>query len=92
MIITKYLFDQIEKGEIFRVVVTRFQRMHKPIKMKLKFVCIKGHGTQEDWTIYAGKEDQHEEDIAAYGDKTFSEDIIRSICPCDDEVYRLYRY
>lgn len=91
MIITKELFDKIKPGEIFRVVTTRFQNFHEPMEETLTFVCVKAKGDGIDWAIYAKRAGTYVEDIARYGDKVTSEENIRNICPCDDEVFQLYR-
>ena len=87
MHITKAVFDQIQPGEIFRVVTTRWQTIQE--KATLKFVCLKDRSGY-DWVIYAGPPWHHEADIARYGDKVRQPEMIRSICPCDEEVFALY--
>lgn len=91
MQITKEIFDQINPGEIFRVVTTRIQAVHEPMGTTLSFVCVKGRDIGIDWAIYAAREGSHPQDIARYGDKVTSVENIRNICPCDDEVFELYR-
>lgn len=91
MTITKEIFDQLKPGEIFRVVTTRVQNFRDPMEETLTFVCVKAKGDGIDWAIYAKRAGTYAEDIARYGDKVTSEDNIRSICPCDDEVFNLYR-
>lgn len=90
MQLTKAVFDKILPGEIFKVVTTRLQTMHEPLKATLKFVCVKGRSGL-DWAIYAGTPGAHEADIARYGDKVSDEAHILSLCPCDVEVFALYR-
>lgn len=89
MVLTNEIYDELQKGEIFKVVVTRVQRMHEPMKVKLKFVCVK---IDWDWAIYCHHTDKSDEWIRDYGDKVHSEDIIQSICPCSPDVYRLYNH
>ena len=91
MLITKELLDKIQPCEIFRVVTTKYQRVHRPLEVELTFVCIKGR-SGDDWTIYCHNSERSIEYIKVHGDKVFSEDIIKSICPCDEEVFKLYRY
>jgi hypothetical protein len=91
MQITKAIFDQLNAGEIFRVVTTRIQSFHEPMKVTLTFVCVKGKAGI-DWAIYAGNVWDHPNNIAREGDKVNEEENIRGICPCDDEVFQLYRY
>ena len=90
MQITKEIFDQIKPGEIYRVITTKIQGVHDPFQAELTFVCVKGKAGI-DWAIYAGHSGGQPADIARYGDKVTSEANIRNICPCDDEVFLLYR-
>lgn len=91
MIITKELYDTIQPREIFRSVTTKYQRFERPGEWELTFVCIKGAGPEGSWAMYCGFSDTPHDVIADMGSKVYSEDIIRSMCPCDDEVYKLYR-
>lgn len=90
MQLTKAIFEDIKPGEIFRVLTTKIQAVHEPLNTELTFVCIKGKGGG-DWAIYAGHSGGQPWDIARYGEKVRDEDNIRNICPCDDEVFKLYR-
>ena len=90
MELTPEILEQIAPGEIFRVVTTKIQRMYEPLKAELTFVCKKGRGAN-DWAIYCHHSYQPLSFIETNGDKVHSEDIIRSICPCNDEAYKLYR-
>lgn len=90
MQLTKAIFDLIAPGEIFKVVTTRLQTVHEPMRATLKFVCLKDRGG-EDWVIYAGTPGAHEADIARYGDKVNDKENILGICPCDEEMFALYR-
>lgn len=87
-------FKAIPKGEIFRVVITKYHTVERingnwP---ELMFVCKKGHGW-DDWTIYCHYPEKGVEWIAHVGgDKVTSERNIRSIFPCTDEVFERYRH
>ena len=85
------IFKQFADGEIMRVVTTRAQRFHEPMAANLSFVAVKGE-IGIDWTIYVGKANQGALSIKQWGDKVHSADIIRNIMPCDDDVFKLYRY
>lgn len=91
MQITKDIFDQIAPGEIFRIVTTRIQAIHDPMGTSLAFACVKGK-EDIDWAIYAARAGSQPDDIARYGDKVHDKANILSICPCDEEVYDLYRH
>jgi hypothetical protein len=90
MTITKEIFDQIKPGEIFRVVTTKIGGDHSPNDIEMTFVCAKGK-SGIDWSVFASRGGGQPWDIARYGDKLSSEENIRNICPCDDEVFQLYR-
>lgn len=82
------ILQELEPGEIFRVVTTRFQEFHQPGKIRLTFVCVAGGN--RDWAIYAGLPDAPSI-VAQKGDKVTSERTIRDICPCTDEAFERYR-
>ncbi len=90
MKLTKAILDQIAPGEIFKTVRTRVQQVHDPMKVVMTFVCVKGKIGQ-DWAIYTAAGGGHPGDVARYGDKLMVDEDILSICPCDDEVLKLYR-
>jgi len=93
MQITKKLWEEIKPGEIFKVVTTRFQEFHEPLKETLKFVCIRSQDTfSSSWAIYCQRPHMSDQYIADHGDKVHFEDIILSICPCDPEVLKMYRH
>ena len=85
------VFNKLNKGEIFRIVTTRVQNVYDPMGTMLTFACIKGRGDVNDWAIYAGLPDKPIHTIAHLGDKVFTETEIKDLCPCDDNVYQLYR-
>lgn len=87
--LTNELFQKIGDGEIFRTVITNIQNVHESFVTTLKFVCKKGDGA--DWAIYCHTPNNSDVWIAMYGDKVRGEETIRSICPCDDETFELYR-
>lgn len=78
-------------GEIIWVVLTKYQNFHAPGEITLKFIAVKDRSGYQ-WCIYAGKKDQLDVDILLVGDKVASSDNIKSIMPCDDEMFKLYRY
>ena len=56
----------------------------------LTWVAKKGYG--DDWCIYCFWGYYSVDEIARNGDKVTSENHIRMCVPCDDEVFRRYRY
>lgn len=91
LLMTKEMFEAIPHGIVFRTVVTHIQTVHEPFEATLKFVCKKGD-IGIDWAIYCHTKEKPDEWVKAYGDKVQSEENIRSICPCDDDVYKMYRH
>lgn len=90
MQITKEIFDQIKPGEIFRQVTTKFHAFLDIASFELTFVCVKGK-SGKDWAIYCERSGARPLDVARYSNKVMKEEVIRNICPCDDEVFQLYR-
>lgn len=90
MELTLELLSQMKEGEIFRTVTTRFQTFHEPGLATLTFVCVKGGNN--DWAIYAGDENWPVWMIRNNGDKVTGKDLIKSLCPCNDEAFNRYRY
>lgn len=56
----------------------------------LKWIAVKGH--INDWCIYAHFANNDFYYVRSSGDKVLSEDNIRMLVPCDDEVFENYRY
>lgn len=90
MIITEEIFKAIQPGEVFRVITTKYQTFHEPGKAVLTFVAVKGWGN--DWVIYAGRAEQGARSIQSHGDKVAGEALIKSLVPCDESVFKRYRY
>lgn len=89
MQINKGIFDQIKPGEIFWTVTTRLLNGEDPIQTNRTFVCVKGR-TGTNWEILHSFGTALPDDIARYGDKINDLQIVRTICPCDEEVLALY--
>ena len=85
-------FKEIPAGEIFRVVTTKYHTVERVNGEwpTLMFVCKKGEG-YDDWAIYCHYPERGVAWIAENGDKIRSSSNIRSIFPCSDEVFALYR-
>lgn len=56
----------------------------------LRWVAVRG-GIW-DWAIYCHWEDKSKEWIRDYGDKVHDEVIIKTLVPCTDEAFKMYRY
>lgn len=95
MQITKEIFDQIAPREIFRTVTTRIHNVQDFLNLPLTFVCVKakeGHEGTFLWAIYSAPGSATPDDVARYGRKLRGKENIQSICPCDEEVFKLYRF
>lgn len=57
---------------------------------ELRWIAKKGYG--DDWAIYCHWSYNDEEWIKEHGDKVISETHIKRCVPCDDEVFKKYRY
>ena len=90
MLLTLEMFEAMPNGEIFRIVTTKIQNVHEPLKAELTFICKKAD-SGHDWAIYGHFSDKEISFIASQGDKVFTEREIRDICPCTDDVYAKYR-
>jgi hypothetical protein len=60
------------------------------IDKELRWVAKKGN--INDWAIYCHWSDKSVEWIMNYGDKVCSETNIKRCVPCDDEVFKQYRF
>ena len=56
----------------------------------LRWVAVKGR--IDDWSVYCHWDDKPPSWIEQHGDKVCSEKHIKMCVPCDDEVFKLYRY
>lgn len=95
MHITMEIYNKIPYGEIFKVVTTKVQNMHKPMEVELTFVCLKDpqlDHAPDTWTMYCHHSDRGVAWIRRNGDKVAMKDNIQSMCPCDPDVLALYRY
>jgi hypothetical protein len=57
---------------------------------KLRWVAVRGG--IHDWAIYCHFAGRDWEWIRRYGDKVLMESDIKSLVPCDDEAFKMYRY
>ena len=56
----------------------------------LKWVAVRGG--IHDWAIYCQLAHNSYEYIRSQGDKVHSEENIKKLVPCDDEVFKMYRH
>ena len=92
-ILTEAKFKKIPRGEIFATGV--LPNSPEGLFMttsggELRWIAKKGHGY--DWAIYCHWAYWTEFEIASNGDKVTNEHHIKRCVPCDDVVFKLYRY
>jgi hypothetical protein len=56
----------------------------------LRWIAVRGG--IHDWCIYAQDASWSIEEVKENGEKIYSESIIRSLVPCTDEAFKMYRY
>lgn len=56
----------------------------------VKWVAVTGE--IGDWAIYYHYADKSNEEVKRIGDKFFTESKIRSLVPCDDSAFKMYRF
>lgn len=92
-IITKKEFDSFPAGEIFGMGI--LPNSPEGLFMtnnggELKWIAKKGYA--DDWCIYCHWSYNSLEFIANCGDKVTSRIHIERCVPCDDEVFKCYRF
>lgn len=55
----------------------------------IKWIAKKGSGP--DWAIYYGHQHWSDDQVLKQGEKVFTESVIRTLVPCDDETFKRYR-
>lgn len=93
--LTKEIFDQLPKGEVFAsgVLPNSSEGLfmtNDNLGKELRWVAKKSHG--DDWAIYCQWADKSVQWVADNGDKVYDERNIKRCVPCDNEVFELYRF
>lgn len=57
---------------------------------EIRWVAVRGIGMY-DWCIYCHLSDKSIEQVAKFGNKCFTDSVIKRLVPCDEESFRLYR-
>ena len=91
--LTKKEFDKINPGDIFDTGI----QPNSPDGIfmtrdggNLKWVAVKGYAN--DWAIYTHWDYNSIDYIKQSGDKLHNQLHIKLCVPCDNEVYKLYRF
>ena len=63
-------------------------RIHR--ETRIAWIAVRGG--IHDWCIYCGREEQSIDWIRDYGDKCFTEEVIKELVPCTDESFKMYRH
>ena len=93
--LTNEVFSKIPDEDVFRRGESPnspeglYMTDHYPGRM-IKWIAKKGRG--DDWAIYCGWSCHNEAWIRRQGDKVVSADHIMFCVPCDDIVFKKYRY
>ena len=93
--LTKEQFDLIPRGEVFATGLLPnspeglFMTNSNQGK-ELRWVAKKGWGY--DWSIYCHWSENSAEWIEQSGNKVTSEIHIKRCVPCDDEIFKIYRF
>ena len=93
--INKETFDALPAGQVFSTGIFPnspeglFMTNSDQGKM-LRWVAKKGWGN--DWAIYCHWATNSVEFVTESGDKVFNEAHIKKCVPCDEEIFKLYRY
>ena len=85
--LTKEMLEVMPNGTIFATGVTLTRILYEE---PVRWVAVRGGIA--DWAIYYHKEEMTCEYVRDYGDKCFTEDIIKYLVPCDDNAFQAYRY
>ena len=91
--LTEEKFKELPRGKIFATGILPNSSERLFIARDggdLKWVAIKGWGY--DWAIYCHWSYNSEEWIMQHGDKIHNENYIKKCVPCEDSVFKLYRY
>ena len=78
---------EMEPDHIIATGVVLNERLyHKPVRWVAK------RGRVHDWAIYYDKEEKTELQVQNWGNKCFTESVIRELVPCDDSAMKMYRF
>ena len=91
--LTKEEFDKLTPGEVFATGVQ--SNSPEGIFMtqdggNLRWVATKGYAN--DWTAYCHWDFNSVEYVKKSGDKLYNEKHIKLCVPCEEEVFKCYRY
>ena len=64
-----------------------YPELHKD---KIRWVATRGQ--IHDWALYYHSAQNDWDYVKNHGDKAFTESVIRSLVPCDDEAWGMYRF
>ena len=87
MVLDIKTFSIIPNG-IFASGITHDPRIVR--EEPIRWVAYKDTGPE--WSIYYHRLDYSLDEIAKTGDKMVTEEVIRELVPCTDEVFEKYRY
>lgn len=85
--LTAQILKDMQPGAIIAKGITNNPRLHKD---NVKWIAVRGKGFH-DWALYYHFEHMSDQYVLDVGDKSTTEGVIRSLVPCDDEAWALYR-
>lgn len=93
--LTLEVFNKFENGIVMEMGIIRnnpegVYMTDTRIGDRMLWYAKKGHGN--DWCIYIGWEEWGGDRILTNGDKVRTQENIRKLVKCTDEVYKLYRH
>ena len=78
---------EMEPNKVFS-----FGKGYYPKLAEEEVLWVAKRGNYHDWTIYYGPSDWSRTRVEKSGKKVFSEEVIKTLVPCDDEAFKMYRF
>jgi len=79
-------FDQVEPNQVMGQGEGMYPELHNE---RVKWIAIKGYGN--DWAMYYHLASHTYDHVKQEGQKAFTENVVRHLVPCSDEVWAKYR-
>lgn len=78
---------EMSPNERFATGTGTYPEVHEK---EIRWVAVRGEG-MPDWCIYYHLSKMTVEYIAKFGDKCFTESVIKRLVPCDEDSFKRYR-
>lgn len=86
--LTKKMLEAMPPGTIFATGVVKEPQLYELSAVR----WLAKRGGIADWAIYYHRKEYDAKWIKDYGDKCFTEEIIKRLVPCDEDAFKAYRY